>query len=405
MSNISKDVLRNYVKDQNFKNPDEVLAAMKDMFKDVLQEALEAEIDTQLGYDKYDVAEKQTENSRNGYSKKTIKSELGEVELNIPRDRNGEYQPIIIPKYQRNVNGIEDKIMALYATGMTTRDIAEQIKNLYGVEISSEMVSNITNRIVPVVTEWQNRPLEKTYSFVFMDAIHYKVRDDKHIVVKAAYVVLGVNMDGEKEVLGIWVGANESSKFWLSVLNDLKNRGVQDVLVFCVDGLNGFKEAIEAVYPFARIQRCIIHQLRASMKYIPYKDRKAFAKDIKAVYTAVNEEEALENLLSAKEKWGNKYPNAIKSWEDNWDNLITFLAFPEYIRKIMYTTNAIESLNSQLRKVTKTKLIFPTDESLMKMLYLAVEKIGKRWTRVYPNWDMVISQLNILFGEVLNQGA
>jgi putative transposase len=402
MSDNSKEILRNYINEQKFSSPNEVLAAMKSMFKDVLQEALEAEMDSQLGYDKYDISEKQTPNSRNGYSKKTVKSELGTIELNIPRDRNGEFEPKILPKYQRNITGIEDKIMALYAAGMTTRDIAEQVKNLYDVEISAEMVSNITNRIMPVVTEWQNRPLEKTYSFVFMDAIHYKVRDDKHIVIKAAYVVLGVNMDGEKEVLGIWVGANESSKFWLSVLNDLRNRGLQNVLVFCVDGLNGFKEAIGSVYPFAKIQRCIIHQLRASMKYIPHKDKKAFAKDLKAVYSALNENVALENLISAKEIWESKYPNAIKSWEDNWDNLITFFMFPDYIRRIMYTTNAIESLNSQFRKVTKTKLIFPNDESLMKMLYLATEKVSKKWTRVYANWDLVISQLNILFSEILN---
>ncbi|MCB2357392.1 IS256 family transposase [Clostridium estertheticum] len=405
MSDISKEILRNYINEQKFRNPNEVLSAMKGMFRDVLQEALEAEMDSELGYDKYDISEKQTLNSRNGYSKKTVKSELGSVELNIPRDRNGEFEPKILPKYQRNITGIEDKVMALYAAGMTTRDISEQVKNLYDVEISADMVSNITNRIMPVVTEWQNRPLDKTYSFIFMDALHYKVRDDKHIIIKAAYVVLGVNMDGEKEVLGIWIGANESSKFWLSVLNDLRNRGVQNVLVFCVDGLSGFKEAIGAVYPFAKIQRCIIHQLRASMKYIPHKDKKEFAKDLKAVYGAVNEDVALENLNFAKEKWSNKYPNAIKSWEDNWDNLITFFVFPDYIRRIIYTTNAIESLNSQFRKVTKTKLIFPNDESLMKMLYLATEKVSKKWTRVYANWDLVISQLNILFSEVLNAGA
>jgi transposase-like protein len=405
MSNINKEILRNYVNEQNFKSADEVLAAMKEMFKDVLQETLEAEMDAQLGYDKYDITEKQTDDSRNGYSKKTIKSELGPVDLNIPRDRKGEYEPKIIPRHKRNVTGIEDKVMALYAAGMTTRDISEQVKNLYDVELSSEMVSNITNRILPVVTEWQNRLLEKTYSFMFMDAIHYKVRQDKQIVVKAAYVVLGVNMDGQKEVLGIWVGASESSRFWLSVLNDLKNRGVQNVLVFCVDGLNGFKEAIDAVYPFAKIQRCIIHQLRASMKYISYKDRKNFAADLKTVYSAVNEDAALENLMAAKDKWDKKYPNAIKSWEDNWDNLSTLFAFPDYIRKIMYTTNAIESLNSQFRKVTKTKLIFPNDQSLMKMLYLATKKISKKWTRAYGNWDLVVNQLNILFSEVLNKSA
>lgn len=405
MSKLAKEILRDYINEQNFKSTDEVLTAVKDMFRDILQETLEAEMDEHLGYDKYDASEKATNNRRNGYSKKRVKSKLGSVEINIPRDRKGEFEPTILPKHKRNITQIEDKILSLYASGMTTRDIAEQVKTLYDIEISAEMVSNITNRIMPLVSEWQNRPLEATYSFVFMDAIHYKVRDNKQIVLKAAYVVLGVNMDGQKEVLGIWVGANETSKFWLSVLNDLRNRGIQNVLVFCVDGLNGFKEAIGAVYPFSKIQRCIIHQLRASMKYIPYKDRKAFVADLKAVYGAVNEDVALENLMAAKEKWEKKYPNAIKSWEDNWDNLITFFQFPDYIRKIMYTTNAIESLNSQFRKVTKTKLIFPNDESLMKMLYLATQKISKKWTRIYKNWDLVINQLHILFDEVLNRGA
>ena len=288
---------------------------------------------------------------------------------------------------------------------MTTRDISEQIKELYDVEISAETVSNITNRILPLVSEWQNRPLEKTYSFIFMDAIHYKVREDKRVVVKAAHVVIGVDLDGNKEVLGIWIGANESSKFWLSVLNDLKNRGVQDVLIFCVDGLNGFKEAIGATFPFAKIQRCIIHQIRSSMKYVPYKDKKAFIADLKTIYTAVTESEAMENLIDVKEKWVNKYPNAIKSWEDNWDNLSTFFEFSPYIRKIIYTTNVIESLNSQFRKVTKTKLIFPTDESLLKMLYLATERVHAKWTRSYANWDLVINELKIIFSDTFSKGA
>ena len=405
MGNVSKELLREYIKEQNFTNANEVLAGLKEMFKDVLQEALEAEMDEALGYCKYDATTKNNDNSRNGYSKKTIKTELGPVELNIPRDRNGEFEPKIVPKHQRSVNGIEDKILGLYATGMTTRDISEQIKELYGVDISAETVSNITNRILPLVSEWQNRPLEKTYAFIFMDAIHYKVREDKQIVVKAAYVVIGVNMDGQKEVLGIWIGANESSKFWLSVLNDLKNRGVQNVLIFCVDGLNGFKEAIGATFPFAKIQRCIIHQIRSSMKYIPYKDRKTFVSDLKGIYKAVNEEVAMDNLLSLKEKWSSKYPNAVKSWEDNWDNLSTFFAFPDNIRKIIYTTNVIESLNSQFRKVTKTKLIFPNDDSLMKILYLAVQRVAKKWTRSYSEWDLVINQLNILFSDILEKNA
>lgn len=405
MSKIPKELIREFVKEQKFTSTDQILSTLKEMFRDVLQDSLEVEFDEQMGYDKYDVSSKPTSNSRNGYSKKTVKSELGNVELNIPRDRNGKFEPIIVPKHERNITGIEDKVMALYSKGMTTRDIHDQIKEMYGVEISSDLVSRITERIMPTVLEWQNRPLESTYSFVFMDAVHYKVREDKQVVCKAAYVVLGVNMDGEKEVLGIWVGANESSKFWLGVLNDLKNRGVKDVLIFCVDGLKGFKEAISAAYPAAKIQRCIVHQLRYSMKYIPHKDKKAFARDMKAIYTAVNEEVALERLFEAKETWCEKYPNAIKTWEDNWDNLITFFAFPDFIRKIIYTTNAIESLNSQFRKVTKTKLIFPTDDSLLKMLYLATENIAKRWTRTYANWDKVISQLNIQFAEVLNKTA
>lgn len=405
MGNVSKELLREYIKEQNFSSADDILIGLKEMFRDVLQESLEAEMDEALGYGKYNNMDKNNDNSRNGYSKKTVKTELGAVELNIPRDRNGDFEPKIVPKHQRSVNGIEDKILGLYATGMTTRDISEQIKELYGVDISAETVSNITNRILPLVSEWQNRPLEKTYSFIFMDAIHYKVREDKQIIVKAAYVVIGVNLDGEKEVLGIWIGANESSKFWLSVLNDLKNRGIQDVLIFCVDGLNGFKEAIGATFPFAKIQRCIIHQIRSSMKYIPYKDRKAFVADLKGIYKAVNEDVAMDNLLSLKERWSSKYPNAVKSWEDNWDNLSTFFAFPDNIRKIIYTTNTVESLNSQFRKVTKTKLIFPNDDSLLKMLYLAVERVAKKWTRNYPDWDLVINQLNIVFSDVLTKNS
>jgi len=402
---MSKDLLREYIKEQNFSNTNDILAALKDMFREVLQESLEAEMDDALGYGKYDYNEKSIDNSRNGYSKKTVKIELDPVEINVPRDRNGEFDPKIIAKHQRSANGIEDKILALYAIGMTTRDIAEQVKGLYGIDVSAETVSNITNRILPLVSDWQNRPLESTYSFIFMDAIHYKVREEKQIVVKAAYVVVGVNMDGIKEVLGIWIGANESSKFWLSVLNDLKNRGVQNVLIFCVDDLNGFKEAIGAVYPFARIQRCIIHQIRSSMKYIPYKDRKVFVSDLKTVYSAVNEDSAMNNLMSLKDKWDKKYPNAVKSWEDNWDNLSTFFAFPSNIRKIIYTTNVIESLNSQFRKVTKTKLIFPNDDSLLKMLYLAVERIERKWNRQYKDWDLAVNQLKIVFSEIFNSGA
>jgi len=401
----AKELMKEYVRSQKFDSADQVLEAMKGMFRDVLQEALEAEMDEALGYSKHSIEGNNTGNSRNGYTKKTMRSQLGEIPLSIPRDRNSEFEPKIIPKNERSITRIEEKILGLYACGMTTRDIAEQVKLLYDVEISNEFVSNVTNRILPVVSDWQNRPLEPVYSFVFMDAIHYKVHDDKRVIKKAAYVVLGVNMSGEKEVLGLWVGQNESSKFWLGIMNDLQNRGLKNVLVFCVDGLAGFQEAIEAAYPYSRIQRCIIHQLRASTKYVSYKDRKAFMADLKLVYGAVNEEAALEKLIAAKEKWGKKYPHAIRSWEDNWENLSTFFEFPDFIRKIMYTTNAIESLNSQFRKVTKTKLIFPNDESLMKMLYLATERVAKRWTRIYSDWDKVLNQLHIIFSEQLSKGA
>jgi putative transposase len=404
MSMIPKDVIRELIKESNFTSTTEIMESIKDMFKDVLQEVMEAELDTELGYDKQarrsDNDEKtMSKNYRNGYSQKTVKTQLGEVKINVPRDRNGQYEPQIISKYQRNADGMEEKILSLYAAGMSTRDISEQIKNLYGIEISPELVSKISEKIMPQVTEWQSRPLENIYPFIFMDAIHYKVRENHQIVTKAAYVVLGINMDGYKEILGIWVGENESSKFWLGVLNELKTRGVQEVYLFCVDGLSGFREAISAVYPKAGIQRCIIHQLRASTKYVSYKHIKEFVADLKTVYTALTEEQAYENLIAFKEKWGTKYPSAIKSWEDNWDILSTFFAYPPQIRKIIYTTNIIEGVHRQFRKVTKIKSIFPNDDSLRKMLYLASNNIVKKWTQRYREWDMVMNQLLILFGD------
>jgi putative transposase len=300
-----------------------------------------------------------------------------------------------VPKYQRNVSGIEDKVISLYARGMSTRDIEEQIRDIYGFSLSAEMVSKITDRIAPEIKEWQQRPLEPIYPFVFMDAIFYKVREDGHILNRAAYVVLGVTVDGKKDILGIWIGENESSKFWLGVMNDLKNRGVKDVLLFCVDGLTGLKDAIYAAYPKAEVQRCIIHQLRNSFKYVSYKDIKAFSKDFKGVYHAINEEIALEKLYEVKDKWGKSYPFAIRSWENNWDVLSSFYKFPEEVRRIIYTTNVIEGLHRQYRKVTKSKTMFPSDSSLEKILYLASMNVMKKWTKRYKNWDQVLSQLLI----------
>lgn len=395
MSTLTKEHIKEIIRGNNFQSVSEVSSYLKDIFKDMIQELLEAELEAKLGYAKDDIDSKNTDNSRNGYTPKTLKSEFGEVKIQVPRDRKGEFEPKIVPKYQRNVSGIEEKVISLYARGMSTRDIEDQIREIYGINLSAEMVSKITDRIAPEIMEWQQRPLEAVYPFVFMDAIHYKIREDGHILNRAAYVVLGVNVDGNKDILGIWIGGNESSKFWLGVMNDLKNRGVQNVLLFCVDGLTGLKEAIYAAYPKAEIQRCIIHQLRNSFKYVSYKDIKSFSKDFKEVYHAINEEVALEKLYEVKEKWGKSYPYAIRSWENNWDVLSSFYKFPVEVRKIIYTTNVIEGLHRQYRKVTKAKTMFPSDNSLEKMLYLASVNVMKKWTKRYRNWDQVLSQLLI----------
>ena len=404
MEKAPAELMKEYVNSQKFTSTTEIMEAMKAMFGDVLQQVMEAELDTKLGYEKSERTSNDDESSlsknyRNGHSKKTVKTQLGEVTINVPRDRNGEYEPSIISKYSRNADGMEEKILSLYSCGMSQRDISEQIKNLYDVEISPELVSKISEKIMPEVTAWQNRPLNSIYPFVFMDAIHYKVKENHQYVTKAAYVVLGINMDGCKDILGIWIGEHESAKFWLNVLNDLKNRGVQSVYVFCVDGLTGFREAISSVYPKAQIQRCIIHQIRSSTKFVSYKDIKKLMSDLKTVYQAINEEEALNNLMKFKETWGKTYPSCVKSWEENWDILSTFFAYPAEVRRIIYTTNIIEGLNRQFRSITKTKPSFTNDDSLRKMLYLASKKIVEHWTSRCRNWDQVLNQLDIMFSE------
>ena len=397
-----KELMKQYVDSQNFTSTTQIMQAMKELFRDAIQQVMESELDVELGYEKSERMsdsenDNLSKNYRNGYSKKTVKTQLGEIEVKVPRDRNGEYEPKIIGKYNRNADGMEEKILSLYACGMSQRDIAEQIKNLYDVEISPELVSKISEKIMPEVNEWQNRPLEEVYPFVFMDAIHYKVKENHQYITKAAYVVLGINMEGSKDILGIWIGEHESSKFWLNVLTELKSRGVKDVYLFCVDGLAGFREAIEAVYPKAGIQRCIIHQIRYSTRFVSYKDIKALMADLKLVYTAVTEDDALNNLIRFKEKWSKSYPSCVKTWEDNWDILSTFFAYPAEIRKIIYTTNIIEGLNRQFRQITKNKPSFTNDESLRKMLYLASKNIVKRWTQRCRNWDVVLNHLKVMF--------
>lgn len=395
----TKQELRAFVKEHNFTSAEQIQETLKELFKDVLQEALEAELDTQLGYDRHDVKNKQTKNSRNGYTKKTVSSEYGDVEIQVPRDRLGEFNPVVVKKHQTNVTGIEDQIIALYAKGVSTRDIQDHLHGLYGIEVSPALISNVTNKIVPLIKEWQSRPLQHTYAVVFLDAIHFKVKQEGHIVNKAAYMVIGIDLDGNKDVLGIWIGENESAKFWLSVLNELKNRGVQDILITCVDNLTGFSQAIAACFPQTEIQKCIIHQIRNSIKYVSYKDVKKVTADLKPIYKAATEEAALLEMERFEETWGEKYPLIVKSWRQNWDELTTFFKYPPDLRKLIYTTNMIESYHRQLRKVTKGKSIFPTDESLLKMLYLSTMDVLKKWTGRVQNWGRILLQLTVYYPE------
>ena len=402
MNTAPAELLKEYVQSQHFTSTADIMAAMKEMFRDVIQTVMEVEMDEELGRQRCqrsEAAEGEPRNYRNGYSKKTVKTQLGEVDIKVPRDRNGSYEPKIISKYDRNAEGMEEKILALYACGMSQRDIAEQIKELYDVEISPELVTKISEKIMPEVTAWQNRPLESVYPFVFMDAIHYKVKEDHRYITKAAYVVLGITMDGRKDILGVWIGEHESSKFWLNVLNDLKSRGIKDVYLFCTDGLCGMLQAIEAVFPQSRLQRCIVHQIRSSTKYVSYKDIKTVVGDLKKIYTSVTLEEAEGNLAAFAEKWRKQYPSCVKSWEENWEILSTFFEYPLEIRRIIYTTNIIEGLNRQFRQITKNKPSFTNDDSLRRMLYLASQRIIKHWHARCQNWDLVLSQLQLLFAD------
>ena len=379
---------------------------IQDLFKKTIAEfmegGLEAELDEELGYEPYDHKNKRTDNSRNGHSKKTLKTSMGNVEVDIPRDRNGEFEPQLLKKNQTSIStDMENKIISMYAKGMSTSDIEEHIKDIYGLDISDTTVSRITDKVLPAAKEWQQRPLESVYAVVFLDAIHYHVRSEGQIVKKAVYIAVGIDLEGKKDVLGMWVGENESAKFWANVLNSLRNRDVEDILIACTDNLTGFLQAIEAVFPQTDIQNCIIHQLRNSSKYVSYKDLKALMADLKKVYTAVDEESALNALDEFAAAWDNKYPKISKSWRENWANLSTYFKFPPELRKLIYTTNTIEGFNRQLRKVTKARSVFPTDDSLLKLLYLAMKDITKKWTGRRQDWSRIYAQLVIYYGDRL----
>ena len=382
----------------NVGSMDDIQELFKDTIAEFMENGLEAELDDQLGYNRYDYKNKNTDNSRNGHSSKTLRTSFGDIEVSVPRDRKSEFDPKVLRKNQTSISqDIEEKILSMYAKDMTTGDIEAHIQDIYGVDVSDTTVSRITDKILPAAKEWQQRPLESIDAVVFLDAIHYHVRSEGQIVKKAVYIAIGIDLDGHKDVLGMWVGENESAKFWATVLNSLKNRGIEDIFIACTDNLTGFSAAIEAVYPKTEIQNCIIHQLRNSSKYVSYKNLKALMADLKAVYAAVDEPAALDALDTFAEHWDKKYPKISQSWRDNWANLSTYFKFPQELRRLIYTTNTIEGFNRQLRKVTKSKSVFPTDDSLFKMLYLAMIDITKKWSGRKQDWSMIHAQLAIYF--------
>jgi len=397
---ISKDVLDELMK--SYKGPDDITGPdglIKQLSKALIERAMQAELTDQLGYEKHDPGKKPTENRRNGTSKKQLRSDQGPMEIDVPRDRNGEFEPIIVPKHQREFKGFDDKILSMYARGMTTREIAGHLKEIYGTDVSPELISRATDSVKELLDEWRARPLEPFYPVLFLDALVIPVKDDSKIQKKAFFLALAIRMDGQKELLGLWAEQNEGAKFWLNVLNELKNRGVQDILIAAVDGLTGFPEAINAVFPQTEVQLCIVHMVRNSLKFVPYKDRKTVASDLKKIYLSPSEETARAALDAFAEKWDSKYPMIARSWRSKWPEVVPFMKFPEVIRKAVYTTNAIESLNYSIRKVTRNRQSFPTTEAAMKLIFMALQNISKRWTMPLRDWGAAVNQFAIIYGD------
>lgn len=381
---------------------EDVSNAIKALFADTVETILKAEMDEHLGYEKHDISGNNSGNSRNGYNRKTISTQHGEAEIEIPRDRNGTFEPCVIPKYQTKSQNIENQIIGLYAKGMSTADISATMQDIYGISASKDMISSITDKVLPQVMEWQNRPLESIYSVVFFDGVVFKVRKDGKIINRCVYTVLGVNMDGIKDILGLWIGDNESASFWTTVCNDIKNRGVEQILIACHDNLSGFSSAINTVFPKTRQQLCVIHQIRNSTKHVSYKDLKPIMADLKLIYNANNAESAQFQLEVFGEKWNAKYPQIYKSWQANWLDLIEYFQYPEELRRLIYTTNAVEGFHRMLRKHTKNKTSFPTDDSLRKSIYLSVQEITKKWSMPIRYWGTILGQISIFFENELN---
>ena len=390
-----KNIIAGLIEEYDIKTANDIQEALKDLLGGTIQEMLEAELNEHLGYESYERSD--NPDYRNGTKPKKLKSSYGEIPIDVPQDRDGDFEPKVVPKRKKDISEIEQKIISLYAKGLTIRQISSVIDDIYGFEVSDGMVSDITDKIMPQIEEWQSRPLSSVYPIVFIDCIHFSVRDE-HIIKKlAAYIILGVNADGYKEVLSITVGENESAKYWLSVLNSLKNRGVQDILVLCADGLTGIKESIATAFPETEYQRCIVHQVRNTLKRVAEKDKKAFANDLKTIYHAPDEAAGYEQMHRVAEKWEKKYPNAMKRWEDFWDSLAPMFKFSADVRKVMYTTNAIESLNSAYRRLNSQRSVFPTVASLQKALYLSTWEATKKWTMPLRNWGKVYGELSIMY--------
>lgn len=386
---------------KDIKTGEDLSALSAQLVKLTVEAAMSAELESHLGYPLHSTLGHHSGNSRNGTSPKILKGTHGEVLIETPRDRLGTFEPEIVKKGQTRITGMDEQILCLYAKGLSTRDIVEAFREMYGAEVSAGLVSQVANAVLEQVREWQARPLDEVYPIVYLDCLVLKIRQDKRVIKKAIYLALGVNLDGQKELLGMWISENEGAKFWLSILTELKNRGLEQILMACVDGLSGFPEAIEVVYPSARVQLCIIHQVRNSLKYVSWKDYKAVTTDLKNIYRSATEDEALEELVKFGEKWDEKYPKISKSWESHWLNLRTIFDFPEEIRKAIYTTNAIESLNSVIRKATKKRKVFPTDESALKVVYLATQAAAAKWTMPIQNWKQAMNRFAIEFEEQL----
>ena len=395
MTEGKREIVRSLLAEYDIKDAHDIQEALKDLLVSTIKEMMEAEMEDHLGYEKSERSD--NDDYRNGYKSKTVKSSIGEVELEVPQDRKSTFEPQVVKKGQKDISDIDHKIISMYAKGMTTRQISDTIEDIYGFDVSEGFISDVTDKILPQIEEWQNRPLDDVYPVIYIDAIHYSVRDNGVIVKKAAYVILGLTMEGRKEVLSLAIGENESAKFWLNALNELKNRGVQDIMIICADGLTGIKEAITAAFPKTDYQRCMVHMVRNTLKYVASKDMKAFAADLRTIYNATSEDEGQKARDRVVEKWSSKYPNSMKRWIENWDVVVPIFKFSKDVRKIIYTTNAIESLNSSYRKLNRQRSVFPSDQALLKALYLATFEATKKWTQPIHNWGQAYGEMCIMY--------